>query len=324
MLHLLQGECLDAMKRIPDCSIDAIITDLPFNLTDCKWDQMPIDLTELWAQYNRIIKSPRSPVILFSAYPFTIPLNASNVENFRCEWIWLKNVAHALNAKYHPMKMTEYISVFARKAPAYHPPREPYENPVVEKRPIYTKSEMHGGGTHINKVATIVRTHKTPINVLYYPVVPASEQYMKTQKPLELMKFLVETYTSEGDVILDCTMGSGSTGAAALELKRHFIGIEKNPDHFAIAHARLNGLPIPRKPVTKPNSNLSVDPKLAEVVSTHYQALQQACNSLSLKEIHQKIRSLTGIDCNFTSFRDHFYSIARARGDHEKVVDAPV
>lgn len=237
------GDCIDVMKTLPDKCADAVFADLPYGTTDCHWDS-PVDLDAFWEQCNRLVKTDRSPVIMFSANPFTIELNASNKKNWRNEWLWLKNVAHAVNTPYSPMRITETVSVFTRKNTAYHPPLEKKAEPTHEHRPVYNKSEMLSGDSLVTREANRIRAYHTPFNIKYFPVVPYREQLVKTEKPIEWLIFLTECYTEPGPIILDPTMGSGTSGVAARNMGRQFIGIEKDPRHFEIAYNRIHGLPI--------------------------------------------------------------------------------
>jgi len=316
---LMHGDAIEMMKQIPDRSISAIIMDPPYCTTECHWDQQPLDLMALWEEGNRIVKDDRSPIVIFSAQPFTIQLNYSNHKNWRHEWHWVKNNAPAVTCKTQPLRYTECISVFSgAKAPIYHPPREKYDVPVREYRQKFVKSKLHGGGIHVNETPEIIRTHKTPRNLLHYPIVSRAERFMNTQKPLELMKFLIETYSDPGDIVLDATMGSGTTGLAAVQLGRDFVGIEKDHDHFQIASARIHGLPIERKQVPKVIEYHYADEKLMEAVAVNYATLLDMSSVMKIGEVHQMFVANTNVDCKFTAFRNRFYSIARQRGDYER------
>lgn len=319
MMHLLQGDCLEVMKLIPDGTIDCIIADLPYNITSCDWDQDVINLEILWSEFHRIAKSPRTPMIMFSAQPFTTRLTASNIKNRRHGWYWVKSKASGyILAKRQPMKQVEDITIFASKGVDYHPPLELREKPYTEKRTGRKKSQLYGGGNFQTTGDAITYTHKMPTDVLYCPSVKDKERLQNTQKPVDLLKFLIATYTNPGDVILDPTMGSGSTGVAALALDRHFVGIEKKPLHYEIAYNRLHGLPITRRAVFDPAPHRHFDPLLRDIMRNSYQALLDARATLSMQEIHKVVCANTNIDCKFLAFRNHLYALARENGDYEK------
>jgi site-specific DNA-methyltransferase (adenine-specific) len=236
---LINGDCLKKMKNIPDKSVDCIITDLPYGTTNCKWDCV-ISLDKLWIEYKRIIKN-NGAILLFAQTPFDKILGASNIKMLRYEWIWEKTQATGhLNAKKMPMKAHENILVFYKKLPTYNPQMTEGHTPIhsytkyvstQNNTEIYGKmnKEISGGG----------ETIRYPRSVLTFASDKQTCYLHPTQKPLALLEYMVKTYTNEGDTILDSCMGSGTTGVAALNLGRNFIGIEKDEKYFNIAKNRI-------------------------------------------------------------------------------------
>ena len=233
MIDLRKGDCLEVMKSIPDNSIDAIITDPPYGTTACKWDSViPFDL--MWEQLNRIIK-PNGAIVLFGSEPFSSALRMSNIKNYKYDWIWKKpkGTGH-LNAKRMPMNDVETISVFYRKQCIYNPQfteGEPYKAKSG-------KSSFDGYGKD-NRKGNDNKGKRYPKRLLEFNVVERNTLH-PTQKPVELMEYLIKTYTNENETVLDFTMGSGSTGVAAGNTNRNFIGIEMDNKYFDIATERIN------------------------------------------------------------------------------------
>ena len=224
------------MKEIPDGSIDMICCDLPYQMTDCKWDII-IPFDELWKQYNRILK-PHGAAVLFSAQPFTTKLINSNIKNFKYCWYWVKPYSTGFCfAKYQPMRRVEDICVFYRKGVTYYPQGlKPVENPKPKKK------KTNGGGIYrdtLNKPYTQKWTNY-PTNILEFAGVYKNRLH-PTQKPVKLLEYLINTYTKPGETVLDNCMGSGSCGEAALNTGREFIGIEKDEKYYQLAKERLTG-----------------------------------------------------------------------------------
>ena len=236
MLHL--GDCLDVMQGIPDGSVDMVMTDPPFGTTACKWDSV-IPFEPMWAQLKRITK-PNGAIVLMASQPFTSSLIMSNVAMFRYEWIWDKvnKYTGALNANKMPMKRHENIAVFYSKLPAYN-------KQFRSGKPFNSKNNGgHGVHTVYGKGAesrqTINTGNHNPCSVLQIKGDNKKEAGLHpTQKPVALMEYLIRTYTNPGETVLDFTMGSGTTGVAAANTGRRFIGIEMDADYFTIAQARI-------------------------------------------------------------------------------------
>jgi len=242
MMKLLQGDCLDLMKDIPDGSIDAIITDPPYGTTACKWDSViPFDL--MWEQLNRIIK-PNGAIVLFGSEPFSSALRMSNIKNYKYDWIWEKNMVTGLMlAKRQPLRKYEIISIFYKNQCCYN--RQMIKRTPEEFKAFYRKNDSIDTKSdhYISKkiIQDIDRQwHKPPVNIIKFNSDKKRDgKGHPTQKPVALMEYLVKTYTNENETILDFTMGSGSTGVACINTNRKFIGIEKDDKYFEIAKNRI-------------------------------------------------------------------------------------
>ena len=242
MIKLYNDDCLQVMQSIPDNSIDMILCDLPYGTTQCSWDTI-IPFDKLWEQYNRIVKE-NGNIILFSSGLFTVQLIQSNIKNFKYKLIWKKNVPTGMSsAKYRPMKYYEEICVFNRKRGTY--------NPQMKKRvgvgkACYNYDHYCGESNHVSyeKVKKRYDPDKVqPSDVLEFNVVPnRNGKLHPTQKPVELLEWLVKTYSNEGEMVLDNCMGSGSTGVACQNTGRDFIGIELDKKYFEISKNRLEPL----------------------------------------------------------------------------------
>lgn len=234
--YLLLGDCLELMPKIKSQSVDLILADLPYGTTQNKWDSI-IPLDKLWKEYNRIIK-PNGAIVLFGSQPFTTKLIASNLKNYKYQWYWKKNKpSNHLNAKRQPLRNIEDICVFYKRQPTY--------NPQMVKRDVAITGTDSGTQTTYGATKggyTKTYTHKYPVNLLEYS---RDTQLHPTQKPVALLEYLIKTYTNEGEVVLDNTMGSGSTGVAALNVGRKFIGIELDDEYFNIAKERIENLEVP-------------------------------------------------------------------------------
>jgi len=230
---LFQGDCLDIMPLIPDKSVQLILADLPYGTTACKWDSI-IDLDLLWKQYKRIIKD-NGAIVLTASQPFTAKLISSNYEMFRYEWIWEKTLfSNFALVKKQPAKLHENILVFYKKQPIYNPQMQ-YGKPYTDKPRKRTMGVINDA-IGIKK-AIDNKGERYPSSVQKYSNGNNKTEH-PTQKPLDLMKYLISTYSNENDMVLDNTMGSGTTCLAAKELNRKFIGIEKEANYYEIACQR--------------------------------------------------------------------------------------
>jgi site-specific DNA-methyltransferase (adenine-specific) len=251
---LYNGDCLKVMDLlIEQCiKVDAIITDPPYGTTACKWDTI-IPFDEMWERLNKLIK-PNGAVILFGSEPFSSALRMSNIKNYKYDWIWNKVIsAGHLVAKYRPMQQTELISVFYTKKCTYNPQmvrvdEEEYKQRIakLQKKKTYEAcSEL----THKHKELSIEDRNienykfKHPTNILTFNKAMKEcnnvNRVHPTQKPVDLLEYLIKTYTNEGELVLDFTMGSGSTGVACVNTNRKFIGIELDENYFNIATNRI-------------------------------------------------------------------------------------
>ena len=235
---VIKGDCLEVMKTIPDKSIDMILCDLPYGTTACKWDSiLPFD--KLWEQYERII-ADNGAIVLTAQQPFTSALIMSNTKLYKYDWYWKKSkpVGFA-NAKKMPLKDVETISVFYKSLPKYNPQGLEKCNRVISNS---TKKIKQNNITAINggafKTDTFIQEFTNyPRQIIEIGV---EQGLHPTQKPLELMEYLVKTYTNEGDLVLDNAAGSGTTGVACRNTNRNYILIEKEPEYIEIINKRLN------------------------------------------------------------------------------------
>ena len=231
MIELLKGDCLEVMKEIKSESIDAIICDPPYGTTACKWDSV-IDFDLMWEQLNRIIKK-NGAIILFGSEPFSSALRMSNIKNYSYDWVWEKSkpVGH-LNANRKPMNKFENIIIFSKKQPTYNPQGI---TPIKPKKITRTNK----GGIYGNSagMASVQKYTGYPRNIISFKSVNGKNH--PTQKPVLLMEYLIKTYTNENEIVLDFTMGSGSTGVGCVNTNRQFIGIEQDENYYNIAVQRL-------------------------------------------------------------------------------------
>ena len=235
MIELIQGDCLEVMKSIPDASIDAIITDPPYGTTACKWDSViPFDL--MWEQLNRIIR-PNGAIVLFGSEPFSSALRMSNIKNFKYDVIYEKSSpSNPFMAKKQIMKRHEIISIFYNKQCFFSPQMIKREE---KNKRNNQKDTTHATGTMGNSVFTVT----DGLAELTYP--SSIQKFNRecglhpTQKPVALLEWIIKTYTIENDVVLDFTMGSGSTLVACQNTKRNGIGIEMDSNYFKIAQQRI-------------------------------------------------------------------------------------
>ena len=238
MFKLMQGDCLELMKDIPDGSVDMILCDLPYGTTACKWDTI-IPFEPLWEQYERVIKD-NGAIVLFGQEPFSSNLRSSNFKLYRYDWIWEKdNHTNFLNIKKQPAKRHELISVFYKKQPTYNPQMwEGKENHSVGNQIGKMVEREYLGGKFALK-ETQKSNLKYPISILRFKGEGRGKAVHPTQKPVALCEYLIKTYTNEDELVLDNCMGSGTTGVACKNLNRNFIGIELDEGYFKIAKERI-------------------------------------------------------------------------------------
>lgn len=221
------GDCLELMPLIADKSVDAIIADLPYGTTACKWDSvLPFD--KLWGHYKRVIK-PNGAIVLFCSQPFTSALIMSNPNDFKYCWTWdkVKPNGH-LVAKIRPMQRTEDIAVFGLGKIKYNPQMTKRDKPKKSKE--YSRTEIMGGEQTNFEERTL--NEKYPQSILEFSNASQLVKLHPTQKPLELLQYLIRTYTDENDIVLDNTAGSFTTAIACLETKRKYIVMEKEKEYY--------------------------------------------------------------------------------------------
>ena len=244
MLDLRNGDCLDVLQTIPEGSVDMILTDLPYGMTQNPWD-VRIPFERMWDGFHRVVKE-NGIIVLTASNPFSAELLMSNPSEFRHEWIWVKNRgSNFANTVREPMKEHEHVLVFSRVRSGWT------YNPQPQERAESGRSRVRYGFNAVTKTTNYGRMDKPPAD-LGEMRGPSSVQHWNvetglhpTQKPVPMCEYLIRTYTDEGDTVLDCCMGSGTTGVAATGLKRGFIGIELNPEYFEAARARIE--PVHRR-----------------------------------------------------------------------------
>ena len=231
MIKLINDDCLNAMKEIPDKSIDMILCDLPYGTTACKWDTI-IPFEPLWELYERIIKD-NGAIVLFAKQPFTTLLINSNIKKFKYSLIWKKdNHDNPLMAKRRFLNITEDICIFYKKQCTYNPQGIIKINKITKQgrgKSLSQKNER--------KSEYVQEYSNYPKNILEFK--RDLPNIHPTQKPVALLEYLIKTYTNEGDLVLDNCMGSGSTGVACVNTNRSFIGIELDKEYFEIAKQRI-------------------------------------------------------------------------------------
>lgn len=232
---LFQGDCLDIMPLIPDNSIDMVLCDLPYEVTQNK-DDIMIDPENLWEQYWRIVK-PNAPIVLFGQDKFTALMMLSD-KNHKYNLIWDKVLTSGfLNANRMPLRSHEDIMVFYRKQPIYNPQKVKGKPNHSKGKPKQTANNNYGAFDFVDN-KEILGDMKHPKSILTFEKIHPSIAKHRTEKPIGLLKWLISTFTNEGMNVMDNTMGSGTTCLAAKELNRKFIGIEKEPKYYDIACQR--------------------------------------------------------------------------------------
>lgn len=235
-INLMQGNCLERMKEVPDGSVDMVLTDPPYGTTACKWDSI-IPLEPMWEQLKRVIK-PNGAIVLFGQEPFSSYLRISNIKGYKYDWIWdkVKQGAFA-TAKFAPLKQHEIISVFSKTGGKTKYIPQMVKLDKIRTGKIYASSDS--ASVKYNDGVERVYTEKYPKTIITESNASQVGKVHPTQKPVILMEYLIKTYTNEGETVLDFTMGSGTTGVACVNLKRNFIGIELDEGYFNIAKDRI-------------------------------------------------------------------------------------
>ena len=232
-LWLMQGDCLERMKEIPDGSVDMVLTDPPYGTTACKWDSV-IPLEPMWVELKRIIKT-NGAIVMTSSQPFTTTLISSNLPMFKYVWVWDKKIPSGMSyARYQPMRQHEDVVVFCDGRTTYNAQKTLRDNPIKG-------GGMSKGETTNNQNLKALKktyTHKNPTTLISFDKVRRDSVH-PTQKPVALMEYLIKTYTNECEMVLDFTMGSGTTGVACKNLGRKFIGVEMDEGYFNVAKDRI-------------------------------------------------------------------------------------
>lgn len=237
MIQLYNEDCLKGMDRITDNSVDMILADLPFGITATEFD-CRIPFEPMWKQFRRVCKI-NAAICLFANGKFLIELAASNLKDYRYKWIWQKNIATGfLNAKKMPLKAHEDILVFYRKAPKFNPQ--------------FTQGKPYGvshwtGSKNYKAYATGIGYEipanpdgrRYPQDIQRFNTNNGKGKFHPTEKPVDMLEYFIKTYTDENDIVLDVAMGSGSTGVAAVNTNRHFIGFETDKKFFDVAQERM-------------------------------------------------------------------------------------
>ena len=261
--NLFEEDCIECMKRIPDASIDMILCDLPYGMTQNKWDSyIPLDL--LWEQYLRIIK-PNGAIVLTSQGLFTAKLIISQQKYFKYKWIWEKSKpTNFLNAKKQPLRKHEDVCVFYKKQPTYHPQ-------MTQGKPYnkgFSKNQLSGSYGDFQPVHVVSDGERYPTDIIYIKTAECEGEVVHpTQKPVELGRYFVRTYSEPGDVILDNTFGSGSFLVAALMEGRNFIGIEKNENVALFKKKEINYIDVAKNRLLKAWKELDKDTKQYIVIN---------------------------------------------------------
>ena len=224
MNWLMQGDCLERMKEIPDGSIDMILCDPPYGTTACKWDSV-IPLEKMWEQLKRVVK-PNGAIVITAAQPFTSNLIMSNIKMFKYCWVWNKVLPRGhLNAKKMPLRVFEDVTVFYSKPCTYNPQKTAGHKRKVAR----TRYNKEGDGSQVygkeSRDTFYDSDERYPTGIIEISTANQHGKVHPTQKPVALMEYLIKTYTNEYEMVLDFTMGSGTTGVACNNLNRKFVGI---------------------------------------------------------------------------------------------------
>jgi site-specific DNA-methyltransferase (adenine-specific) len=236
---LLHGDCIELIKQVPYVSVDLILQDPPYGCTKCEWDEDIIPLLPLlWQEWKRVLK-PGGSVVMTASQPFSSKLVLSNLEMFKYSWVWDKHIPRGFQvAKYRPMMRHEDVLVFSLGKAKYRPIKVLRDKPVTVKN--YSKRKSSNDIGKYNDGRSFTYTHKSPDSIITGCWEANKGKVHPTQKPVSLMEYLVQTYTDPGDTVLDCYMGSGTTGVACKRLGRVFIGFERDKSYFDLAMQRVS------------------------------------------------------------------------------------
>jgi len=258
---VIKGDCLEVMKKFPDKSIDMILCDLPYGTTQNKWDSV-IPLNQLWEHYKRIIKD-NGVIALTSQGLFTAHLISSNPKLFKYKIIWVKSKpTNFLNAKKQPLRKHEDICIFYKRQPKYNPQMTvglPYNKG-------FRKNQLTGSYGDFNSVEVKSEGERYPNDVIYFKTAESEGKvYHPTQKPVELGRYLIRTFTNSGDIVLDNACGSGSFLVSAVLEKRQFIGIEKNEEVYLHKRKKIDYIEICKKRIKEAKLYLKTNRRLLEI-----------------------------------------------------------
>ena len=244
MYKIYNGDCLEVMDKLIEegVKVDCILTDPPYGTTACKWDTI-IPFDEMWERLNKLIK-PNGAIVLFCSQPFTSALISSNIKKYKHSWVWhKKNAGNILVAKYQPLKTTEDIVVFTRKGEKvnYYPIMLSGYKDRSKDKPLKKKTDLFSGikSGYFKPGQNKKGDERYPKHLIEFSNASRKNHFHPTQKPIDLLEYLIKTYTNENELILDFTMGSGSCGVACMNTNRRFIGIELNKDYFEIGKNRI-------------------------------------------------------------------------------------
>ena len=242
---LINGDCIEEMQKLIDdgVKVDMVLTDPPYGTTACKWDSI-IPFEPMWECLNGLTYD-NTPIVLFGSEPFSSTLRMSNIKNYKYDWIWNKERGtNFLNANRAPLPSHEEILVFYKKLPYYNPQKRFVG--IKNKKPITSKLTHKTYGKVNKRTPYIDDGYRFPLTVIncnkYKTEANNTKNLHPTQKPVKLLEYLIKTYTNEDDLVLDFTMGSGSTGVACLQTNRNFIGIELDAEYYEIAKQRIKSI----------------------------------------------------------------------------------
>jgi site-specific DNA-methyltransferase (adenine-specific) len=234
--EIILGDCLEKMKDIPCGCVDMILCDLPYGTTQSDWDII-IPFEPLWIEYERVIKD-NGAIVLFGAEPFSSYLRLSNIKLYKYDWIWDKIKGTGfLNAKKQPLRVHETISVFYKNQCNYNPQKTTGHNNKKSFRGKHLQTEVYG---ELTRNYLYESTERYPTSIQVFSTDTQNSSLHPNQKPVSLLRYLIRTYTNEGDLILDNSAGSGSTGIACIEENRNFILIEKHKHYYEITLSRIS------------------------------------------------------------------------------------
>ena len=236
-IQLYQGDCLEIMDKLIEkgVKVDAIITDPPYGTTACKWDTV-IPFDEMWDRLNKLIKD-NGAIVLFGSEPFSSKLRCSNLKNYKYDWVWNKKLAgNGILAKKQPLKIHENVIVFNSKI--YIP--QMTTGKLRKKLTNNPKISEINGGDGVKRATETFNDQYYPTSIQEFSMANLRRNRLHpTQKPVDLLEYLIKTYTNENEIVLDFTMGSGSTGVACINTNRKFIGIELDDNYFNVAKKRI-------------------------------------------------------------------------------------